>query len=233
MDTWLELASGPIFQFALLFMILGLLRRVALATIATVRAIRKANDKNIPYKTIMKVTISWLMPVNKIKNNPMFSVTSILMHIGLIVTPIFLFSHMALWERSVGLSLPALSMGPSDVLTLLTIATLFALLAMRIISKESRGLSKFEDYFLLILLAVPFISGYLALHPMLNPFAYKSVMLTHILSADLILILMPLSKLSHAVLMPGTQLFREVAWRFPADSGTNVAIALNKEEEPI
>ena len=116
---------------------------------------------------------------------------------------------------------------------MITIAAIFALLAMRIISRDGRGLSRFEDYTLLLLLAVPFVSGYLALHPWLNPFGYKGTLLVHVLSADLLFILMPLTKLSHAVLMPGTQLFSEVAWHFPADSGRNVAITLNKEEEPI
>ena len=58
-------------------------------------------------------------------------------------------------------------------------------------------------------------------------------MLVHILSANLIFILMPISKLSHVVLMPGSQLFSEAAWHFPADSGRKVAIALHKEEEPV
>ena len=74
-----------------------------------------------------------------------------------------------------------------------------------------RGLSHFQDYALLVPLAVPFVSGYLAMHPWLNPFGYTGTMLVHVLSADLIFVLMPLTKLSHAVLMPGTQLFSEVA----------------------
>ena len=77
------------------------------------------------------------------------------------------------------------------------------------------------------------MSGYLAMHPAFNPFGYKGTMLVHVLSADIVFILMPLTKLSHAVLMPGTQLFSEVAWHFPGDSGRKVAAALNKEEEPI
>jgi nitrate reductase gamma subunit len=155
------------------------------------------------------------------------------MHVGLIVVPVFLFSHVALWKKSTGIGWPALPLGPSDFLTLITIAAIFVLLAMRTISRDGRSLSTFQDYALLLLLAVPFISGYLALHPWLNPFAYKGTMLVHVLSANLLFILMPLTKLSHAVLMPGAQLFTEVAWHFPADSGRKVGITLNKEEKPI
>lgn len=233
MDRWLELAKGPIFQFAFLFMVLGLLRHLILALIGTFRAIKRANDKKIPFKTVMKATAAWLVPVNKLQPNILFSIVSIVMHVGLIVVPIFLFSHVALWKKGIGIGWPALPLGPSDLLTLITIAAIFVLLAMRIVSSDGRNLSTFQDYALLVLLAIPFVSGYLALHPELNPFGYKGTMLVHVLSADLLFILMPLTKLSHAVLMPGTQLFSEVAWHFPADSGRNVAITLNKEEKPI
>ncbi|MFH1999265.1 MAG: hypothetical protein ABIK28_06270 [Planctomycetota bacterium] len=233
MDTWLELAKGPIFQFAFLFMVLGLLRHLIVTLIGTVQTLRRASNKIMPYKAIFKDTLQWLIPIGKVKGNPFFSGSSIVMHIGMIIVPVFLFSHVALWKQSTGVSWPALNLFLSDLLTLLTVAALFALLALRIVSKDGRALSRFEDYFLLILLAVPFISGYLALHPTLNPFAYKSTMLVHILSANLIFILMPITKLSHVVLMPGSQLVSEVAWHFPKNSGRNVATALHKEEEPI
>jgi len=233
MDKWLELARGPIFQFAFLFMVLGLLRHAVLALIGTVQAVRRANDKKIPFAAVLKATAAWMVPVDKMRGNALFSIISMVMHVGLILVPVFLFSHVALWKQSAGVSWPALPLGPSDVLTLITIAAIFALLAMRIVSADSRFLSRFEDYALLVLLAVPFVSGYLALHIALNPFSYQATMLVHVLSADLVFILMPLTKLSHAVLMPGTQLFAEVAWHFPAESGRNVAIALHKEEKPI
>lgn len=233
MEKWLELAKGPLFQFAFLFMVLGLLRHLVVTLSGIIQSLRRANDRRIPYRTVMKATAGWLVPVKKVRTNIWFSVTSIVMHVGLILVPIFLFSHVALWKKSTGLGWPALPLGPSDVLTLITIAALFALLAMRIMSRDARGLSQFEDYALLILLAVPFVSGYLALHPWLNPFGYSGTMLVHVLSADFLMILMPLTKLSHVVLMPCSQLAAEVAWHFPADSGRKVAVALHKEEEPI
>lgn len=233
MDTWLELAKGPIFQFAFLFMVLGLLRHLIVAIIGVVQTLRRSQFKTMPYKAIIQDTIKWLVPIGKLKGNPLFRGSSVVMHIGMILVPIFLFSHVALWEKGIGFGWPSMGLLMSDILTLLTIVALFVLLAIRIISRDGRMLSRFEDYFLLILLAVPFISGYLALHPAFNPFDYKATMLVHILSADLIFILMPITKLSHVVLMPGSQLVSEAAWHFPKDSGKNVAIALHKEEEPI
>ena len=43
----------------------------------------------------------------------------------------------------------------------------------------------------------------------------------------------PLTKLSHMVLLPFTQLVSELAWHFPPDAGRRVAVALGKEHEPV
>jgi hypothetical protein len=53
------------------------------------------------------------------------------------------------------------------------------------------------------------------------------------LSANLLLVLIPLTKLSHMVLLPATQLVTELAWHFPPDAGSKVAVSLGKESEPI
>lgn len=229
----MELARGPIFHFALIFMILGLLRHIVLTTLNTGIAIWRAGDRKLPVKAMVLATLDWLIPVRKLKGSIGFSLLSIVMHVGLIVTPVFLFSHVALWERGLGISWPAIGLGAADILTLVTIAAVFAILAIRIFGADARALSEFQDYAILVLLAVPFISGYLAMHPAVNPFDYSATMLVHVLSADLIMILMPVTKLSHVVLMPATQVVAEVGWHFPATSGENVCAALHKEEEPI
>ena len=57
--------------------------------------------------------------------------------------------------------------------------------------------------------------------------------LIHALAADLLLFLVPLTKLSHMALLPLAQLVSELAWHFPPDAGRRVAVALGKEDEPI
>ena len=76
-------------------------------------------------------------------------------------------------------------------------------------------------------------SGYLALHPVLNPFSYDGVMLIHVLSGNLIFILIPFTKLAHLVLFPITQLVSETGWHLAPHSGREVAAALGKEHEAI
>ena len=103
----------------------------------------------------------------------------------------------------------------------------------RVASRDTRALSRFQDYALPLVVAVPFASGFLVMHPGLNPFPFEATLLVHVMSANLLLVLIPLTKLSHMVLLPVTQLVSEVAWHWPPDAGSKVAVTLGKEGEPI
>ena len=49
----------------------------------------------------------------------------------------------------------------------------------------------------------------------------------------LVLVLIPLSKVRHCLLLPFTQVVSEVAWHFTPDAGSKVGKALGKEGQPI
>ena len=61
------------------------------------------------------------------------------------------------------------------------------------------------------------------MHPALNPFPYTLTFLVHLVSANLLFILVPLTKLSHMALLPGSQLVSELGWHWPRDAGSRVA----------
>jgi len=233
MDQMLEFARGPLFRFSILFMILGLLRHLILTIIAITKGIRSAGDKNINYKNLFIDTLGWILPFKKMSERMLFSITSFLFHIGVILTPLFLFSHNQLWKRGLGFSLPSMNQSIANVLTIVTIIAIYALIIARASSKDSRAISRLQDFLLPVIISIPFITGYLASHMQINPFTYKATMLLHVMSSNFIFILIPITKLSHIVLLPTTQFIAEVGWHFPADSGKNVATALNKENVPI
>ena len=60
-----------------------------------------------------------------------------------------------------------------------------------------------------------------------------AALLTHVLCGDLLILLVPVSKLSHMALLPLTQLVSELSWHFPPDAGHRVAVVLGKEQEPV
>ena len=233
MESWLLWARGPAFIFAFTFMVLGLTRHVILTSWETVRAMRSAGDKKLPYRQIVSATLKWLIPIGKMKDRLLFSLTSVLFHIAILIVPLFLGGHVALWARGLGVSWPAIPNGIADVLTIIAILAAVVLVIQRVSARATRALSRFQDYFLPLLIAVPFVSGFLAMHSSLNPFSYEATLFVHIMSANLIFVLIPITKLSHIVLIPGVQLVSEVAWHWPPDAGSRLAVTLGKENEPI
>jgi nitrate reductase gamma subunit len=153
--------------------------------------------------------------------------------VGIILVPLFLAGHIKLWREGVGLSWPALPNGIATTLTWIVIATAILVVVQRISARDSRVLSRFQDYALPLFIVVPFLTGFLVMHPAWNPFARDPVLLVHVLSADLLIFMVPLTKLSHMILMPFTQLVSELAWHWPPKAGSQVAAALGKENEPI
>ncbi|MFC1575775.1 hypothetical protein ACFL5A_03930 [Gemmatimonadota bacterium] len=233
MDVWLDWAKGPLFWTALAFMLFGLGRHLGLTVWEGARAYRKAGDKDIPFGKVLTTTLRWLIPVGRIGNRWLFSLTTVLFHVGVILVPLFLAGHIALWRDGIGFSWPAI---PNEMATLLTwavIASAFAVVIQRVAAKDSRTLSRFQDYALPLFIAIPFLSGFLVMHPAWNPFSRDSTLLVHVLSADLLIFMVPLTKLSHMILLPFTQLVSELAWHFPPDAGRRVAVTLGKENEPI
>lgn len=214
-------------------MVLGLMRHLALVFWEAGRVYYRAGDRKIPFHYVWKETLKWLVPLKRIKQQFAFSVTSIVFHIAIILTPIFLAGHIVLWQKGTGFGWPAISNAAADFLTVTAILTGLALLAQRLAASATRSISRLQDYLLPLLIVVPFCSGFLIMHPDLNPFSYQAVFLVHILSGNLILILIPITKLSHVAIFPETQLISELAWHWPADAGSRVGKTLRKENLPI
>ncbi len=214
-------------------MVLGLIRHIVVTVSEMMKMVGRAGNKDVAYRQVFAATMKWLFPVGQLRQRFFFSITSLMFHVAIIVVPIFLAGHIALWKSGTGLSWPAISNGLADVLTITAVATAVLLVVQRAAARDSRALSRFNDYALPLLIAVPFVAGFLVMHPTWNPFSYELTLLVHIMSANVLLILIPLTKLSHMVLLPATQLVSELGWHFPPDAGRKVAADLGKEGQPI
>ena len=136
------------------------------------------------------------------------------------------------WESFLGVNLPAISAGAADVLTLLTIACALLLLAYRTFRARHRLVSGPMDFFLLLLILMPFVSGFLAAHPAINPVSWEVMMLGHILSAEVLFVTIPFTKLAHVVLFFFDRI-SAVHWQLRPGAGDRVAEALYGEEVRI
>lgn len=233
MDALIDWARGPAFAFALTFMVAGLARHVLVTLWEMRRTMRRAGDKSLAYGPALKATLRWLFPLGKLRHQFLFTLTSLLFHVAILIVPLFLAGHIALWARGLGLSWPAIPSRVADVLTVVAVVAGVALVVQRLAARATRALSRFQDYALPLLIALPFASGFLLVHPQLNPFSFSATLLVHIMSANLVLVLMPITKLTHAVLMPSAQAVSEMGWRWPADGGSRVGMALGKQDEPV
>lgn len=233
MEHWLEWARGPAFVFSFSFMILGLVRHLALTLWDIYKTWRRAGDKTLPLYKIWRSTLQWIVPAGRIRQNPLFSLTSMIFHIAILIVPLFLAGHVVLWLRGTGLSWPAIPNTLADILTITAVVTAVALVIQRLSAKSTRVLSRPQDFVLPPIIALPFLSGFLVMHPGFNPFSYSAVLFIHVMSANLVMVLIPLTKLTHAILLPGVQLISELGWHWPADAGSRLAVALGKEGEPI
>jgi nitrate reductase gamma subunit len=234
MQDLLDFARGPLFRFSLAVMLLGLVRIITLDVIAAVGAYRRAGDKTLPWGFIIRRTLRWLFPVDRLfTRRPVYSLFSVLFHVGLLIVPIFLFAHVELWRGALGFGWPALPKATADWMTIGTIACGIFLVIGRISSRESRFLSRRQDYLWPLVLLVPFAGGYVCANLQISPAAYQIVMLVHVLSAELIFLLLPFTKLAHCVLSPLSQVISGLAWRFPAGTDEAVCKALNKEGAPV
>jgi nitrate reductase gamma subunit len=230
MEFWLEVAKGPLFRLCFVIMILGLIRIFLLDIWGAYKAYRKAGDKTMPWKLVLSRGLEWFFPVKRVaRNRPVYSIFSILFHIGLLIVPIFLFAHVKLWDQSIGISWITLPYDWAYWLTISTIIFAIALLIGRMLNRSSSFLSRKQDYLWPLLLLIPFVTGFVCAHLNISPNGYQFFMLMHVLSADLIFILIPFTKIAHCVLMPLSQVICTIAWKFPPETDEAVCSTLNKK----
>lgn len=232
MEQWIDFAKGPLFALTFMIMVLGLARLVIIQVCTLVTG-KGRRLRNAPWKKIVGEALSWVVPVKHlIPGTKVFSVVSFLFHIGIIMVPLLLADHIALWEGLLGFDLPAIGSGLADFLTLFTVACLVVLLGFRTFLRRLRAMSMRSDYILLVLILIPFASGYLASHPGVNPFPWNVMMLTHLLSAELLFVLVPFTKLAHIVLF----FFDRISglhWQLRPGAGDKVAELLYGEEARV
>jgi nitrate reductase gamma subunit len=233
MDAWIDFARGPLFRISLTIMILGLGYRIGVAAAQIWSAWNRAADRRLPIREIAAATLGWLVPLRLLRSRPLYSTASFLFHVGIILVPLFLAGHVALLEGVLPAGWPRLDPLLADALTVLCAGALVALVVGRLVVTTARQLSRTHDVVILFVLLLTVVLGFLAGHPTMSPFAARSMVLLHILCGNLVLVLIPATKIAHCVLYPLTQLLFQLGWHFPAETGRHVAIALDKENEPV
>lgn len=232
MDQWIDVARGPMFRVAITIFVLGAVYRVSVMVVQAVRAWRRAGDRRLPWAEVATVTASWLLPVRMIQRRPAAGLASLALHLGVVIAPLFLAGHVALLLGP-GSAWPTLPAVAADVATVLGVAGAFALIALRLASRTGRALTRTAHVVQLLVLAATLAAGFVAAHPLMSPVGARAALLVHILLGNLVLIMIPTTRIAHCLLAPFTRFVFEIGWHFPAESGRHVAQVLAREESVI
>lgn len=233
MDGLIEFARGPLFRISITVCVVGLGYRILTLAGQIAAAWYRAGDRRLPLGDIAATTASWLVPRRLWSKRPFYSSASVLFHFGIVVVPLFLAGHVALLAGILPRWWPVLPEVVADNVTVISLVALLGLIVGRVGLASSRALTRVGDVVVLVLLFCLLLFGWWAANPALSPFAARTMLFLHVLLGDLVLVLIPTTKIAHCALYPFTRLVFQLGWHFPAETGRHVAQALNKEGEPV
>ncbi len=197
LQVWYDLARGPLLWVAFIIFIGGMLVKL-LRLYALSRQKDKVVYNHLSISWALRAIFHFLLPLNRsVANRPVFSAVAYIFHIFLIAVPLLVMAHAELWFESWGINWPHLDDAFIDIMAVIVIISGLALLVRRFIDPTVRLLTTPADIGLLLATVAPFLTGFLAYHQW-GP--YNLMIALHLLSAELVLALIPFTKLSHFAL---------------------------------
>jgi len=205
MNAFIDFIMGPMVWISALIFLFGLLFKF----IKIIKEIREKENFIFSYMSLkysLRSIGAWLIPFypESTKKRPVFWGISYLFHLLLFAVPLFLASHIVLLDEAFQICWPALNDGVADILTVIVILALLFFGVRRVVVPEVKFLTSFMDYILLTIVLLPFVTGFLAFHQF---FSYEWITIIHILSGELMLIVIPFSRFSHMITAPLTRAY--------------------------
>ncbi len=161
---------------------------------------RVAYKEHMAYgiKGALRSIFFWLIPfgTHSWRFYPFFTICFFAFHIGLLFTPFFIYGHNILLQERFGFSLWSMSDGAADFMTCMVLVAALFIILRRNDLPEVRIITKPYDYMVIAIAVAPSVTGLLARHQVGN---YNFWLITHILSGELFIVAIPLTKLSHFI----------------------------------
>ncbi|MDH3353690.1 MAG: hypothetical protein OEL79_00575 [Chromatiales bacterium] len=190
-------AKGDAFEWALGILIMGTVLR--LIEIFSLRrkpdfSVAREHSPGSGWKTI----ISRSYRVNVSSPRAILTyLTGYTFHIGLLIIILFLTPHIEIWKSMTGFSWPGLATSFIDLIVVITMVALLVALVDRLTSAVKKQLTTVGDYFAWLVTFLPLLTGYFSYHHMWLP--YTQMLALHILSVELLMVVLPFTKLIHSV----------------------------------
>lgn len=205
MTALYTLATGTLAWVAFGIFIIGSIYRLV-----SMYALARAKDgSSLAYMNWfygLRSILAWMVPFKSKgwKSDPLATVTTFVFHIGFLLVAVFLNAHVVLWDTNFGISFPSLPSYAGDLVSFVVIAGCAVFAYRRIALPHVKGVTRCQDWFALILVVLPFITGVLAYHQV-GPVLLMTTL--HVLTAELLIALIPFTRLSHALFVLFTRAY--------------------------
>lgn len=150
---------------------------------------------------------------------PVTSLISLVFHLILLFLPLFVKGHNIILDTSWEISLPVLPDDFADNLTMICLCCGLFFLLRRLLTPRVRAISSPGDYLIIILVILPFLTGFMAYHRLLP---YDAMLNLHIITGQLMLVAMPFTRLVHMIAFFAVRLANTAAMpqKFDTTNGT-------------
>jgi nitrate reductase gamma subunit len=205
MHSFIDFIMGPLVWISFLIFFIGVIFRLY-------QVIKQVNEQEnfiytyLSFKYGFRSIFAWLVPFLPVstRKSPVFYGISYIFHLLLFMVPIFLLSHVTLLEESMNWSWFTLNDTLADTLTIIIILALVFFMIRRLTVPEVKFLTQASDFLFILIVALPFVTGFLAYHQF---FAYKWLVIVHVLSGELMIILIPFTRFFHMFMAPLTRAY--------------------------
>ena len=185
-DSFVE---GPLLWIVFLMFASGLVGRGVCFSLAIAKGANKRDDRET---NTMAILPRLLFPFHRgFIKMPVYATVRYVFHMCLIVVPVWLGGHIVLWEESrLEWSWASIPDAWADWMTLLLLGLAAWFLIRRIAFSAVRLNTRASDYVLIIIVALPFLTGYLLAHGNLDSITFMkdNMRLIHVLSGEIMLI---------------------------------------------
>jgi nitrate reductase gamma subunit len=198
-----QLASGPLVWLAFSVFVLGMIYRF----FTMGRLAAKKDPVVFSYMSFfyaLRSIFHWIIPYASVnmRKHPVMTAVAFAFHICLFAVPIFLCAHIVLIHEAWQVSWVYLPNTAADIMTLIVIGSCVFFLCRRLVLHDVRYLTTPSDFFILAAVAAPFITGFWSYHQLPG---HVFAGLIHILSGELMLAIIPFTRLSHMLFFPFTR----------------------------
>jgi len=195
-------ARGPMLWAAALILCVGVIYRIRELYCLTIRKEKQSLPATVstttPTQTPEERTLDRLARIQQsaFAVHPVMFFVSILFHACLFAAPLLALGHSLEVYRAWGITPPSLPEPLIDIMTATILVCGLFFLMRRLVLPRVQAISGIADYVLLGCVMAPFLTGFCAYHQW---FDYTTVITLHLLAGNVLLIVLPFTKIGHMI----------------------------------